>query len=414
MGSSPTNGARHLPNWIDAFVSHTDNLHSPKPFRIWSAITTIAAVLEQKVWIQTSTPVYPNLYVFIVGHPSTGKTRAIREARKLAAAMPDPFITPTSITFAALVDFLAESKRTIIRQPEGEIIYNAAFICADELGSFMHKYEKEMTDGLSSFYDQDAYGQRRRTGDLKVKLTSPLVNILAGSTPQNLMDFIPESAWGQGFTSRLIFAFSDERIIGDDFAKSAANDPTELIHDLKLINSLYGEFRVTESYRDAVNQWRALGEPPVPNHPRLIHYIGRRKMNIYKLSMIASINKSSGLILTEADFMQALEWLVAAETSMPDIFKAGAVNADGMAMDEIQHYVRVNDLGTGVSEQRIVHFARSHVPLHSILRIMEIMTGSGMLRLVRTEKRTGARFFSATPVAPTPPEVSPEVKSLLQ
>jgi len=70
------------------------------------------------------------------------------------------------------------------------------------------------------------------------------------------------------------------------------------------------------------------------------------------------------MILTEADFLQALEWLVQAETFMEDIFKAGTTNADAAAMDEIQHFVVINDLGTGVSEQRIVHFARERV--HSL------------------------------------------------
>jgi len=70
----------------------------------------------------------------------------------------------------------------------------------------------------------------------------------------------------------------------------------DLAHDLKIINSLYGEFTVTQSYKDAVNYWRSQGEPPTPDHPKLVHYITRRRVHIYKLSMIASINKSSGLV----------------------------------------------------------------------------------------------------------------------
>lgn len=394
----PTNGSRHLIDWIAAFVEQTANLDSPKIFRQWTAISVLASVLEQKIWLRTSRPLYPNLYVFIIGHPGVGKTRTIAEGRHLVAQLPEFHLAPMSMTFASLVDSLVKSKRAIVRQPEGELTYNSMYICADEMGSFIHKYEPEMIDGLSAFYDPTPYQQVRRTNDLKIKIDNPQINLLAGSTPQNLTGFMPEKAWGQGFTSRIIMVFSDERILGDDFAHVALPHTADLLHDLKLINSLYGEFAVTQAYKDAVNSWRQLGEPPTPDHPKLIHYITRRKTHIYKLSMIASINRSSGLILTEDDFIQAIEWLVAAETHMPDIFKAGAMNADAAGMDEIAHFVRVNNLGQGVSEQRIVHFAKDKIPITSILRVVEIMESTGMIRVLRLDRKTGARYFTTEPV----------------
>ena len=393
-----TNGARHLPSWIDTFVDQTANIHTPEIFRRWTAISVIAATLEQKVWLRTSRPLYPNLFVIIIAHPGVGKSRIIGEGRLIYRTLPEPLLAPISMTFASLVDSLVGSKRTVIRQPEGATTYNSMFICADEMGAFIHKYEPEMIDGLSSFYDAAPYQQSRRGNDLKIKIESAQINMLAGSTPQNLLGFMPEKAWGQGFTSRIIMVFSDERIIPDDFADNAPAHTADLTHDLKLINSLYGEFTVTQEFKSAVKQWQALGEPPTPDHPKLIHYITRRRTHIYRLAMVSSINKSSGLILTEDDFLTALSWLVEAETHMPDIFKSGALNADSAAMDEIQHFVRVNDLGTGVSEQRIVHFARERIPITSILRIIEIMEGSGQIRCARIDRKSGARYFSTPPI----------------
>jgi len=391
---------RKLESWIDAFVEQTTNLHAPRIFRVWTAISVLAAALEQKVWIRTSRPQYPNLYTFIIAHPGVGKSRTISEGRHLVTQLPDFFLAPVSLTFAALIDSLESSKRSIIRQPEGELTYNSMYICADEMGTFIHKYEPEMIDGLSHFYDTTPYQQERRGREHKTKIPSPQLNILAGSTPQNLTGFMPEKAWGQGFTSRIIMVFSDERILGDDFADTNTPSTADLAHDLKIINSLYGQFTVTQQYRDAINYWQSRGFPPTPDHPKLIYYIARRKVHIYKLSMIASINKSSGLVLTEDDFLQALSWLVEAETHMPDIFKAGAVNADSAAMDEIQHFVRINDLGTGVPEQRVVHFAQRMIPITSILRVVDIMVGAGQLIPKRVDKKTGTRYFSAATIIP--------------
>lgn len=268
------------------------------------------------------------------------------------------------------------------------------FIAADELGAFIHKYDDEMIAGLSAFYDPDPYSQSRRTRDLKIVIKSPQLNILAGSTPSNLLKFMPEGAWDQGFTSRLIMIFSDERIIGDDFAPKAHSHSQSLDHDIRIINSLSGEFTVTADYRNAVNNWRSLGEVPVPNHPKLLHYVTRRRAHLYKLSMIASIDRDNSLVLTRDDFNTAMNWLVEAETYMPEIFKAGSGGADAQALQEIEYFIKTSDRGKGVPEQKIINFALERIPLHSIMRVIDIMQGSGTIHPLGIDKRTGQRIFA--------------------
>lgn len=331
----------------------------------------------------------------IVGHPAVGKTRTIREGRGLYLKLPEPLKSPTSLTFASLVDNLAKSKRYIIQPPADPIEYNTMYINVDELGAFIHKYDNEMAAGLSAFFDPDPYSQARRTNDLKIKIDSPQINMLTGSTPQNLMQLMPESAWGQGFTSRLIMVFSDERIIGDDFALKEATNRDDLTHDLLQINNLMGQFIVTEEYRAAINDWRALGEPPTLSHPKLIYYMGRRRVNLYKLSMISAIDKSDALVIDKSDFNTAMGWLLEAEANMPEIFKAGATNADGQALDEIHHFVLITDRGQGVSEQAIIRFARERIPIHSIHRVIEILERSGQLHKIGMNSRTGFVFYAA-------------------
>jgi hypothetical protein len=293
---------------------------------------------------------YPNLYVILVGHPGVGKTRTIIEAEDYLRQLPDFHVAPVSLTFASLVDKLVKSKRLIVRLPDDPLEYNTMFISADELGAFMHKYDNEMISGLSHFYDVRVYEQERRTKDLSLKILRPQLNMLCGSTPSNLIQFMPDGAWEQGFTSRLNLIFSDERIIVDDFAPRISNHNAGLECDLRIINSLTGEFEVTNDYREAINNWRALGEVPVPSHPKLIHYVTRRRAHLYKLSMISVVDRSNSLILTNDDFNRAMGWLLEMEEGLPEIFKAGAGGADGQAIDEIVYFVRINDRGAGVSK----------------------------------------------------------------
>lgn len=396
-------GKRKHSSWIEGFVKHTDNLDSPAMFRRWAAIAAIAATLEQKVWLNSGGgTLFPNLYVVLVGHPGVGKTRTIRKAKEYLLEIPDYHIAPTSMTAASLIDTLVDSKRMIVRIPDPPLEYNSMLIAADELGAFIHKYDDEMIAVLSAFYDPDPYGHSRRGKDIKIKIKSPQLNLLCGTTPSNLIKFIPEGAWDQGFCSRMILVFSDERIMHDDFASITRGLSQDLLHDLKIINAQIGEYTVTEDFRKLVFDWRDNGEQPQPNHPKLSHYNTRRRAHLYKLAMVSAIDRSSAMVLTADDFVRAKGWLEEAETFMPDIFKAGASGADAQAMEEIYHYVLT--YGKVVPETKLINFMRERVPAHSVIRVLEVMMRSGMIEAVSFDKATGLRQWRAVVAEPHGPK----------
>lgn len=401
-GAPATNGsgARRLASWIDHFVSYNDNLESPVLFRKWSAITAIAAICEAKVWLMTSSPVYPNLYTFLIGHPGTGKTRTINKVKEYLSEIPDFHFAPHDMKGASLIDALAAAKRHVVQLPDPPLEYNSLMIAVDEVGTFMHKYDNEVTSLLSAFYDPTPFRQKRRGGDLDIKIARPQVNILGGSTPSNLIELMPEGAWTQGFTSRIIMVFSDEKIIGDDFASQSKPLSQELLHDLRIISTLVGQYKVTPAYRDAVNNWRQLGEPPVPNHPKLLHYNTRRRMHLYKLSLISAIDRSNSPVIDVEDFNRAMGWLLEAEALMPDIFKAGAIGSDGKVQDELYHFILTKqgeDPNRGVPERLLVNYARERLPAHSVMRSIELMQLSGMIKKVAYNKTTGQYSYRVLP-----------------
>src|SRR5208282_2930904 len=122
---------RVLESWVDRFIASTAHVEAPVLFRKWTAIATIAACLEQKVWLMTSSAMYPNLYTGLIGQPGVGKSRILGEASKLLHKLPDPFVAPTSINSSSLVDHLLECKRTIINMPNAPLEYNSMIILAD-------------------------------------------------------------------------------------------------------------------------------------------------------------------------------------------------------------------------------------------------------------------------------------------
>lgn len=297
-----------------------------------------------------------------------------------------------------MIDAMTKATRKIVianGKELDQLEYNSLYITADEMRAFMHQYDEEAIGVMSAFYDTDPYGQTRRGNDINIRIKSPQLNLICGTQPATLMKFLPESAWEQGFTSRVIMVFSDERQMGDDFeAKQTGLNP-DLVHDLCAISGLVGKFEVTEDYRQCVTNWRQLGEPPLPTHPKLIHYATRRRVHLYKLSMVSAIDRSDVLILTRDDFNRALTWLTEAESTMPDIFKAGAGNADARAMDEIYHYVLTLGTKGPVNERKIIRFAKELIPLHSIERVFAIMERAGMIKAVGLERHTGLKLYKA-------------------
>lgn len=352
--------------------------------------------------------VYPNIYCGLVAHPGVGKTKTVYAARDYYLELPEPKLAPTSMTGAAMVKALEKSKRTVMHMPEGTFSYNTMYVTADELTAFMAKYDEEAAGLMSHMYDVSAYRRVRMTENQDTKIERPQLNLILGTQPSMLLNYLPERAWEQGFCSRTIFVFSDQRTVGDDFIETdTALDP-DLTHDLLSISGLVGGFGITEGYRTAVNNWRALGEPPVPTHPRLLHYCTRRRMHLYKLSMVSAIDRSDVLLLTVDDFNRALTWLINAETTMPDIFKAGAGNADARAMDEIYHFALTLSAQPmykqGIPERKIINYARELVPMYSLDRLMKHMENAGLLvPTTAADYKTGQRKWrAAAPVIEKP------------
>ena len=398
-GSKATKGAtnghasRRLSSWIDAFVDYTSDLESPRIFRQWAAIATIGATLEQKVWAHTTDKIYPNMYTFIVGHPGVGKSRTISAARRLCESIEGYPIGPQSVSKAALVDALKKSRRSVTNVALGIAEeYNSLTLFSDDWQVTMSEWNKELIAGLTTFYDVIAsYSEMKRTQAIDIKIKAPQLNILAGSTPSQLMSTMPEGSWEQGFTSRAMFIFSDDRHINETAFGRKEKNPEDLIHDLHVISSLWGQLGNAENFIVQVDNWRKAGMPPVPNHPRLLHYNSRRFVHLLKLCIVACVDRGQKLIITEEDFKRAMGWLTEAEYFMPSLFQAGAGNADAKAMQEILHFIKLKGQ---VEEGEIVRFATDFVPAMSVTRILQNMSASHMIKPIGNHPKYGTLVFA--------------------
>lgn len=374
-------------SWIDEYVEHTANVNSSELFRRWGAISAVAAALERKVWVRTSSGMlYPNVYVILVADPGVGKTVVTAPIQRLLKTIETHHTAATSLTAAALIDDLQDAARQFTNMAAAVPVvrYHSLYVVSDELGVLLPKYETEFMSKLTAIYDCYDYSERRRSTKTNFTIENPQLNILAGCTPSYLMNVLPEGAWDQGFLSRCFLIFNTETKLVNMFqfheqdTKSEKNIQTKL----KAIAALTGEFTVTDEAKAALWAWEKNGRQPLPEHPKLRNYNTRRLMHLVKLSMIVSASESPSLVIDKAHVELALDYLTEAEFFMGDIFKAMKLGGEAAAYEDAWYHLYTLYMREGkkpIAEGRMIQFLQSRVPAHSIMRVIEAMERAGQI-----------------------------------
>ncbi len=349
-------------------------------------------MLQQKVWINAKqSPLFPNLYSFLVGPPGIGKSQTIGAIGKYLREVDGLHIASTSTTGASLIDELDRKgsvNYSVGLRDEDHINFNSMLVMPDELSALMHEYDRALVAALTTFYDVQPYSQTRRVAKVEIDIPHPQLSILAGTTTSYMMKIIPEGAWDQGLMARTILIFSEDRPLKDDiFSASATPHSEDLAHDLLSIFGLQGPCRVTDPYRAAYNAWRQASCAPAPTHPRLKHYCARRGAHLLKLSIIAAVDTGDDLSIGKEHFDRALEWLTGAERLMPYTFQVSS-SVDSRALEEAIHFIG----GRTVSQTQLVHFLSERVPLTTVQRSIDLMVGSRMV-LIAGQDRDGLNYF---------------------
>lgn len=391
-------------SWVDDFLELTEHIPSPPIFRKWAAISVIAAAMERKVWVRTyGSHLYPNLYVILVAPPGVGKTEVTWRARDMISSLTGHHIAHSSVTKASLIDNLNDATRSVTRpeQVPAVLAYHSLFICQNELGVLIPAYDNEFMNTLTDLYDGKPYSEKRRTRAINIEIAKPNLNMLAACTPAYLTSTLPEGAWDQGFTSRILLIYSGEGVKRSLFAETEENEELDKVmrEDLVRIGDMSGKMAFSQEAADMLDAWHLNDGEPKPDHPRLHHYNTRRTAQVIKLSMIASAAEGADMVIQLSHVQQALDWLAEAEMFMPDIFKAMANTSHSQLLEEIYHYVYKTyhkENRKGVSEPRLVNFISQRTPAHNVDRILEVLVKAGFLR-----KEIGTSSVVYIPLVPT-------------
>lgn len=406
-------------DWIDDFMEYSSGIPAPEVFRLWAAISGVAATCERRLWTLTAGgAIYPTLYTLLIGKPGSGKTQAINPIRRMWTATKELKLAPDSVSKASLVDALAQAKR-IFQRPNNTIYeYHSLIIEASEFGVLMPKYDPDLMALLNRMYDTpDEYSETRRTKDFKTSFPNPQVSMLTGIQPSFLNNLFPEEAWGMGFMSRVNMVYSGETILPDLFNFSKKADDAkfdELAVRLAGLLKVYGSVDWEPEAVKVLGRWIKAGCPPAPEHPRLTHYNSRRYLHVARLAMVSAASAGHARKVLLADLQRAQSWLIATEEVFPDIFREMVYKSDGAVIQELHMFA----WAIWVREKRPIHgsrmslFLQTQVPAWNVEKILQTVVRSRMflydpiadLYTPRPKAEHGTEFSGrvTSPPPPTP------------
>lgn len=365
-------------------MKYTEGIPSPDIFRLWSGITAISGALERRVWCETARAVlYPNLYTLLVAAPGIGKTQAITQTEELWRSVKKFFVSPKNVTKAAMLDALERADRKIIT-PSGVTEYHTMLIAADEFGVFAPAHDLEFFSVLSSIYDNPrVHDEERRHNVKRLEIIHPQLVMLAGVQPGFMASLLPEEAWQQGFTARIIMVYSARKMKVPLFKRQEPRvDQFKILaKELEAISNVYGQITWNDDAVIEMERWVETGMVPEPEHSKLMNYNTRRALHIIKLSMISCISRRAGLQIQLEDLTRARDWLLGAEETMPDVFREMVQKSDGQVIQDLHYHIWkmwVAGKQKPIHESRLIHFLQQRVPSEKVIRVMEIAERSNI------------------------------------
>lgn len=324
----------------------------------------------------------------MVTPPGIGKSLIIDPVTEIWRDTKLLHVAPDNMSKAAFLDVLQDSGRMVKIPGELEMLnYHALNISASEFGVLCPAHDMEYLSVLTSVYDcRPNFRDNKRSRDKnQIDIKNPHINLLAGTQPDYLAQFLPDVAWGQGFMARVILVYDDSVLDFDMFGEHITLDGKlrkKLEDDAQQILSLVGNFTWAEEAQNHYRKWASGGFQPVPGHLKLKHYNVRRGFYALKLALISAISYGHKEI-EKKDIMRAITWLTDVEAKMPEIFKAMKGNSDYGLLQELQLHVTslfISGGGKGLAEARLVRFLAERTASWNIPKIIEAAEKAGLIQ----------------------------------
>lgn len=329
---------RRLKNWLVSYLEWTRVSEAPESFHFWTGISTIAAVLQRKVWIDQQVFQWtPNFYIVFVGPPGVvTKSTTIGQGAKLLREIESVKFGPNSLTWNALTVAMEDAAVSVPVTPghlDGELLDMSCVTCSiGELGTFLDPSDRKMVDVFTDLWDgQLGVWEHSTKTNGNTTIINPWLNLIGATTPSWLKENFPESMVGGGLTSRIVFVYGNKkkqlipypsRLETRDNYKKQEQD---LLHDLRQMDEIVGEYRMTDEALDWGEEWYTNHHNNRPDHlqdERFGGYVARKQAHMHKLVIVLAAATRNERIITKSDMINADRMVTHLEKDMLKVFES--------------------------------------------------------------------------------------------
>ncbi len=321
---------RQLDNWLDGFLDYTKRVESPKSLRLWTGISTIAAVLQRKCAITYGEETwFPNLYVVLIAPAAqVRKSTITNRAKELLLLVAETNISPNAVTRQRLIRLMKNSKVEAFDPiTGGECVPQCPMtVFSGEFTVFLGYQDREFMTMLADWYDCDtnwSYETKHPVAGSNVdNIHNIWMNLFGATTPQLLKSAIPPEFISGGLASRTIFIYEEKGVLVKGNIPRNLKLRQLLVNDLQRIKLLKGMYKTTEDFD---KEWESFREDshnnsPFKGNPMFDAYVSRRAAHIAKLSVILHASYSDTILVDGEDIRKAITILREAEKNMHRVF----------------------------------------------------------------------------------------------
>lgn len=279
-----------------------ENIHAPDDYLDIGFYYMIAAALQRRVWLgDLSSPVFPNMYVLLVGPAGVGKglttgpVTAFLTHHKYMPGSTDPNgvqlktpleeavdaaelmapgrasenekmlfeVAPDSGSFEALVKRMSKASRPAkFLGPDGRIkpyAHASMHVALDEFTSIFKRHAEDTVSFFLTVWGEKRSYERETIGRGRESILHPCLSMIAGTTPENLKKLTEIDVVGTGLSRRIVMVWAERNRYEQMFIPPRTEEQNkarvELLTYLRTLSRVCGPVVMAPDAREYLSEW---------------------------------------------------------------------------------------------------------------------------------------------------------------
>jgi len=383
---------RKCKDWLKSYIDYTQHTETPTHLHFWAGVSTIAACLRRKVYIdEVFYKWYPSFYIVFVADPGiVSKSTTTSIGYNLLKEIPSINIGADSFTSRSIIDaFIGCEEKFFVSKNLSDSMSAISFNVS-ELGTMLDVRDRQLINWFIKLYDGENIRTETKNSGVSI-INNPFCNFIAGTTPAWINSNFTDNVVNGGLASRILFVYADKKkqslaYPSQHVQKGLKLLKAELVHDLHLISQMCGEFKLSD---DAITLGTTWYENHTAKQTEMTEnlyggYFARKQSHIHKLAMVISASENNELIISDEHLNLAITMVTDLERDMMKVFDGVNQPEIKKCANEIMKFIAARSV---VSYEQLYNYFTMYVSYNvSFESVLTKLINDGNLRLKRDEK----------------------------